>query len=140
MSGVKAARLATRFLRRTPTAARCNMLHSLTTAALTPLSSFPEYVSSHKHKEKGMMDHALADMQRVVDVLHSSMGPSGRLSVAASIKLASLCLTNGNIIAAEEALKLPTPLQGYIIDMFTPSLLYFTIFVSAQISLALRIC
>ena len=59
-----------------------------------------------------MKEHALADMQRVVDVLHSSMGPTGRLSVAASIKLASLCVTNGNLLAAEETLMLPIPLEG----------------------------
>lgn len=79
-------------------------LHSITADALTALASFPEYRTAVKHHDGGMMDSAVVDLVRVTEVLSASVGSKSSLAVAANIKLASVYVTRGDIIAAEKVL------------------------------------
>lgn len=90
---------------------RCS-LHTLITDALQALEVFPEYASSGKHLQMGMLDQAATDMVRVTDVLRASAGPCNRITVAANIKLASIHIMKGNLPAAEAAVALPISIKG----------------------------
>lgn len=82
-------------------------LHTRTVTALEALSAFPEYVSSGRHRESGKLDQAVVDLQRVGDVLLSSVGAGNSITIACQIKLASLHVQRGDVTAAEKVLQLP---------------------------------
>jgi hypothetical protein len=78
-------------------------LHTRLEGELGMLSAFPEWASSAALRRGGRLQQATGEMQRVFSALSSCRAP-GPVSAACAMRLAGLCVEQGDLTAAQEKL------------------------------------